>query len=357
MSNAEERRSVTEIRTATDDLIEPRNVSDAGVWWGYGQEEEIVWEESCERLYGLEPGSFEGTHDAWLERVHPDDRERVEEEWWDAMEENRPYQMVYRIIRPDGEVRWIDARAVIFTNEDGEYERAVGVDTDITARLERFQQVQVLDRVLRHNLRNDLNVVQGYAELITEAASGESAEYARNILEECEQLFEKSRKQQSISRLLSAQSEPKPVDIPAVVSESVDEIEESYPDAVIQRDITEEATAAAIGLFVEAVTELLRNAIEHNDQDIPEISVTVSFSDSHIEIAVADNGPGIPEIEQQIVTGERAITQLHHASGLGLWLVSWVVRRTNGAIEFEENHPRGTTVRILVPKIADFDES
>lgn len=353
MSNDEETRSVTEIQTATDDLIEPRNVSDAGVWWGYGQEEGIVWEESCERLYGLEPGSFEGTHEAWMERVHPDDREKVEEEWWRAMEENRPYQMVYRIIRPDGEVRWIDARAVIFTNEDGEYERAVGVDTDITARLERFQQVQVLDRVLRHNLRNDLNVVQGYAELIAETTSGEPAEYARKIVEECAQLFEKSRKQQSISRLLSAQFEPKPVDIAALVSQAADEIEESHPDAVIRRDITEEATAAAIGLFDEAVTELLRNAIEHNDRETPEVSVAVSASDGQIEIAIADNGPGIPEVERQIVTGERAISQLHHASGLGLWLVSWVVRRTNGTIEFEDNHPRGTEVRILVPRRED----
>lgn len=97
------------------------------------------------------------------------------------------------------------------------------------------------------------------------------------------------------------------------------------------------------------MAEIIRNAIEHNDQQTPEISITVSSRDDEVEVSVADNGPGIPDVERQIVNEERAISQLEHASGLGLWLVSWVVRRTDGSIEFEDNQPRGTIARIRVP--------
>jgi PAS domain S-box-containing protein len=340
--------SSEDIQTASDDLIEPRNVSDAGIWYGYGEEDGLVWEESCERLYGIEPGSFEGTHEAWIKRVYPDDRERVENEWWNAMAENRPYQMVYRIIRPDGAVRWIDTRAVIFTDENGNYERAVGVDTDITKRLERFQQVQVLERVLRHNLRNDVNVIQSYAELLASSVSGELATYAEEILSKCEDLMEKSHKQQSISRLLAGRSEPRSVDVGVMVSEIVDAIEDSYPDASIQRNITTPASAPVVDGFDEAVAEILENAIEHNDQEQPMVTVAVEASNKQVHLLVADTGPGIPDHERKVVTGERAITQLEHASGLGLWLVSWIVRRTNGSIYFDDNEPRGTIVRIEI---------
>jgi PAS domain S-box-containing protein len=348
------RSSDDDIQTASEDLIEPRNVSDAGIWYGYGKEDKLVWEESCEQLYGLEPGSFEGTHEAWIKRVYPDDRERVENEWWNAMEENRPYQMVYRIIRPDGAVRWIDTRAVIFTDDDGNYERAVGVDTDITARLERFQQVQVLERVLRHNLRNDLNVIQTYAELLASSVSEELATYAENILAKCEDLLEKSHKQQLISRLLAQRSEPESVNVASMVSGVVDEVAESHPNAIIQRELPAEASAPVVEGFGEAVAEILVNAIEHNDQGQPRIKITVESSEEQVHVSVADNGPGIPDHEQNVVTGERAITQLEHASGLGLWLVSWIVRRTNGSIHFEDNEPRGSVVRIELSKV-DYD--
>ena len=62
-------------------------------------------------------------------------------------------------------------------------------------------------------------------------------------------------------------------------------------------------------------------------------------------MAVADNGPGIPESERRVFT-EGTETPLSHGSGLGLWLTEWIVTRSNGHLCFEENDPRGTVVRV-----------
>ena len=93
----------------------------------------MVWNESLERLFGLEPGTFEGTFNAFEKRVHPDDRQDVEEAIAATVQTDESFQLEYRIERPDGEQRWVDARGENHTDDDGG-RRMVGVVTDTTER-------------------------------------------------------------------------------------------------------------------------------------------------------------------------------------------------------------------------------
>ena len=95
---------------------------------------ELTWSASQEKLYGLLPGSFGGKHMDWAERVHPDDLAAVEAAVGHAAQNKSSLNLEFRIIRPDGVVRWIASQARVFVDEQGNARRLLGVNIDITER-------------------------------------------------------------------------------------------------------------------------------------------------------------------------------------------------------------------------------
>ena len=90
------------------------------------------------QIHGLPPEAVHETHEDWVRRIHPDDREPVEKKFRDAVAGRvRDYTVQYRIIRPsDGELRWISVRSTIERDENGKAVRLVGAHTDITEQVE-----------------------------------------------------------------------------------------------------------------------------------------------------------------------------------------------------------------------------
>ncbi|MFC3959390.1 PAS domain-containing protein [Halovivax cerinus] len=111
--------------------------TDTGVWEWNMETDEVIWTDSMERLFGLEPGTFEETFDAFAKRVHPDDRESVQEAIERAVERDDIFQIEYRIQRDDGEQRWVYARGEV--HDDG---RIVGIVTDITTHKEQEAELE-----------------------------------------------------------------------------------------------------------------------------------------------------------------------------------------------------------------------
>lgn len=107
-----------------------------GAWQWDVRANKVLWSTSLERIHGLEPGTFDGTFEGYASDIHPDDRERVLATVQRSLAERQPHYLNYRIIRPDGEVRWLEARGRLFLGADGEPERLVGVCMDVTAKRE-----------------------------------------------------------------------------------------------------------------------------------------------------------------------------------------------------------------------------
>jgi len=106
--------------------------------------------------------------------------------------------------------------------------------------------------------------------------------------------------------------------------------------------------APKLGLAVEHV---VRNAAEHNDAATPQVEITTQIPATDagvVELTVADNGPGIPTDEKEVLL-DGYETPLKHGSGLGLWIVNWIITRTGGRIAFERNEPRGSRVTLALP--------
>jgi signal transduction histidine kinase len=99
--------------------------------------------------------------------------------------------------------------------------------------------------------------------------------------------------------------------------------------------------------------ELLRNGVVHNDHERPTVEVTVAADAETVRIAVSDDGPGLPPVERRILTGSIVETATQHGSGLGLWLVSWLVGSVDGDVT--ASTVEGTTVTLTLPRVAPDD--
>ena len=318
------------------------------LWMFNGDWSELLFvNPAYEDVFGRPVEELEGNPRQFLEVVHPDDVPSVR----DAMARVSAGESVdveYRVNSNDDYGRWVWVRSEPIV-ENGEVVRIVGFSRDVTDRRRRERQLAVMDNLLRHNLRNDLSVMLGNAECIARDADEPSREHAEIIRQQGQDLLESAAKQREIIELLTAGSLPMSIDLVPVVTDAVETIRDRYPEAVIETTRPDAATARAIHEIELAVTELLENAVRHEPNGVPELSVAVETHSETVSVAIADNCPPIPEIEYRILTGDWKMDDVYHTSGLGLWLVYWVVDLSDGQIAFERSDS-GNTVTVTLPR-------
>lgn len=222
---------------------------------------------------------------------------------------------------------------------------------DITDERRRQQRLKVLNRVLRHNLRNDLNLVLGQASELDEETTG-GEEYIEEIDTSVTGLLEISQKARDIEEIVAQEQDPLTDDLDSIIQVAVDEVVRQHPNCTIQVTAPENGPALNKRVLRPVIQELIENGCRHNDASDPRIEVTATVDDSAhhpVTITVSDNGPGIPS-EELAPLKEGTETTLEHGTGLGLWLVEWGVSHLGGTVRFGENEPRGTTVRLSLPR-------
>ena len=248
-------------------------------------------------------------------------------------------------------------------DEDGEIDGTVAICRDVTERRERQRQLQVIDRVLRHNLHNEMNVVMGHAQQILDDPDGDHDGSAREILEASRDLVDLADKERRIVRLLSDDPTIETIRLRPLLQAIVEDLDETYPASRVTLDCPQDVRIEAERSLGVALRELIENGVVHNDRDHPTVEVTARRTGDSVKITVSDDGPGVPIEERLVLTGEQEIQPLFHGSGLGLWLVNHVVRRSNGSLEFagegeragaseragESDAGRGTVVAVWLP--------
>lgn len=245
--------------------------------------------------------------------------------------------------RKSGEQYYASQTIAPIRNADGTIGEFVAIQIDTTERKQRERHLTVLDRVLRHNLRNDMNVILGYVEQLEPALEDDAATDVAVIQEQISSILSIADTEREIVRLITETPHVRSIDLPTLLEDRVTAARQAWPEALVTIEAPDSATAIAIGELDEALSELLQNAIEHCDR-APAITVTVEAETDSVTVRVADNGPGIPAAERNILTGQGDIDSLYHGSGIGLWFVYWVIQLSDGRLRFEENDPRGSVV-------------
>ncbi|HMB50744.1 MAG TPA: histidine kinase N-terminal 7TM domain-containing protein [Natronoarchaeum rubrum] len=238
---------------------------------------------------------------------------------------------------------------------------------DVTDIVQRERHFAVLNRVLRHNLRNDLTVVTGHASRLESGIDDpELADAASIVVDESRQLLDLADRARELDRSVREGTEPSVVDLRSLIERQVAEVDAAVQVASGPGSETARRADAEIDvpqslqvrtdptLLGLVVGNLLENAVQHNDaaESIVTVRTAGTARDGRaIRLEIADNGPGIPQTEVAVLE-DGSETSLEHGSGLGLWVVKTGVTALGGDLSFRADE-HGTTVELVIPGLVD----
>lgn len=340
------------------DLVEGVMFSSGLAWWEMDVETgAVAFNERKAEQFGGDPGEFDHYED-FTDRLHPADVDAV----FDAMEallagDADRYDVEYRAMHPDGTHTWCHDVGGIVERNDGDPSVVAGVVEDVTENKEREaairhrnEQLAVLNRIVRHDLKNDLVVITGWLEELEAEVPESSRERVRRLVHVGRRGIELTEAVRDVAAIVEGEGrvEARPVDLRETLETELSRVEAAYLDAVVDHGDLPDVAVSAHPLLSSVFRNLLNNAAQHSDRAHPHISVAVSTDEESATVSVADDGPGIGEDRLAALRG--AVDADTSGHGLGLYLVGTLVRAVGGTVTVEPNDPRGTVFRVTLPR-------
>jgi PAS domain S-box-containing protein len=332
----------------------------------------VRWSDNLERIHGLPVGTFDGTFDSYAREIHPDDRSRVMAAVERALGEGTAYEVEYRLVAPDGTIRWAEGKGTAERDDNGAV-RMTGVCMIVTRRKEaelaRLAAAEEASRlkdeflaVLSHELRTPLNAILGWVQMLeTGTLSPDRVQQAISVIGRNAtlqaQLIEDML---DVSRIVTGKLdvERKPVSIAVLVDQAVG----AALPAAEAKGITLTKEIACDSPYVDGdfrrLQQVMSNILSNAIRFTPEggrVEVGCKAEGSHIEIRITDTGEGIPAdflpyVFDRFRQADSRSTRKHGGLGLGLAITRYLVDQHQGEISAESPGPgEGTTIRVRLP--------
>ncbi|MFC7058551.1 ATP-binding protein [Halovenus salina] len=235
--------------------------------------------------------------------------------------------------------RQYDAQVSTVTDQHGRELGALVSLHDVTEHNLREQRLAVLNRVLRHNLRNKVEVVKSHAEVLDQHHENG---HATTIVDTADAIADLGESARTIDQFVSSSQASSQVDLLDAVRTTVEETETEGVD--VSFDLPEAATVETNSEAVHGALEsAIENAVTYAESAV---DIVVSADGDAYEVRVDDDGPGIPAAEIASLDAGTE-TALEHGTGLGLWQLKWAVTTMGGELDFDTDD--GTTVVFTVP--------
>ena len=348
----EERRALElQAADALAGFNEAQQVAHVGSWEWHIPTNRVTWSDELFRMYGLEPQSRVVTYDAYLDAVHPDDRDLVRDTVARGVETGRPFLFDHRILLPDGGVRWTQSRGRLVLDEAGSPVRMVGTAQDVTERKQLDSLRDTMLATVSHELRTPLTSILGFALTLEERSAvldeAKRRELLQHLAKQAQRLDRLLADLLDLDRLRHGSLIPEFAETD--VAELVARITSIHGVAVQAEPVVAEVDAPKVERIVE---NLLTNAMKHTTNGT-EISVRVEEADGGVLIVVDDRGPGIAEAEREAIfemfkRGDDPATNAAGA-GVGLALVAQFTALHGGRAWVEDNPGGGASFRVFLP--------
>jgi signal transduction histidine kinase len=220
---------------------------------------------------------------------------------------------------------------------------------DVTDREIRRQRIQVLNRILRHNLRNNVDVIKATAEIAAEDRQSADSPF-ETIYDAAEELEGLSLDARRIQDLITDSEAPKtPVEIESTLQTVVETVVETRRgQATVTIDAPPVTVQTNERLLLFALENVVENAVEHTDSAEPRVEIRGSVTGTGVRVRVLDDGPGIPESEREVLETGRE-EPLAHATSMGLWATKWAVETLGGTLSIGESDLGGAAVCLDLP--------
>lgn len=206
--------------------------------------------------------------------------------------------------------------------------------------------IDILGRVFRHNVRNNMSVVRGYAEMLAESVDRPDID-SDTLLTNIERVIALAEKSIVLRRIADSDIQVQKLTLASVVEEQAAKIRAEYPDATFHVDAATQATVATSPHLGIAIRELMENAIKHSPDGTCDVRIESTIDD--VSLIVSDDGPGLPDHEQAVLAGIPE-TALSHSQGLGLWIANWAVSAADGSITTAVSDA-GTEITVTIPRL------
>ncbi|HEY9641467.1 MAG TPA: ATP-binding protein, partial [Coleofasciculaceae cyanobacterium] len=391
------------LQNSQNRLILAQKVGRIGTWQWNLQTNELVWTEELEVLYGMEPSCFDGRYETWLQMLHPDDRDRIQQGDKRAIAEGTGFDTEFRIILPNGNIRWIAARAAVFQHTTDTPDRLIGVNMDITERKQAEQERELLLRreqmaretaekanqvkdeflaVLSHELRTPLNPILGWSKLLrSRPFDAQTTAHALEIIERNAKLQTQLIEDLlDVSRILQGKLSLNicPVDLTATITAAIETVHLSAEVKSIQIHTILAAHQPVLGdsnRLQQVVWNLLSNAIKftppggrvevrldrvrengtviHESEQLP--TADRLPQPEYAQITVSDTGKGIhpdflPYVFDYFYQADSTTTRKFGGLGLGLAIVRQIVELHGGTVTADSlGEGQGATFTVRLP--------
>jgi len=361
-----------------------------GAWEWEIEANHVTWSPMLEDIHGIPRGSFVGTFEGHRDDMHPEDSERVFATLQRTLHTGEPYFVLYRIIRPDGQVRWLEARATLLHDPAGRPMRLIGVCTDVSERKRAQDDLAESERrlaqlyeseqearksavlannakddflaIVSHELRTPLNAMLGWTRLLR---SGDlPPDRCLHALETIERnavtQTELVEDLLDVSRIVSGKLslETATLDLWALLEEAVDSLRPACDEKNVRVSTARRGTSCSLlgdkNRLRQVIWNLLTNAIKFTPPG-GAIQVTLEQFEGQLRLTVSDNGVGIEpslltRVFERFTQAEGVTTRAHGGLGLGLAISRHIVELHGGTIAVEsDGDGRGAIFRVVLP--------
>jgi PAS domain S-box-containing protein len=371
----ERRQMIESLRQSEQRLEMAASAGGIGVWDWAVQQDKLLWDRRMCILYGREPAQSLVNYETWTLALHPDDRKRAMAQMKAALQGREPFNIEFRVVWPDGSIKYLLGLASVLRDPDGTPIRMVGINMDITTRKES-------EEILRSALEKEREL----GELKTRFVSMTSHEFRTplaTILATTETLtiyryrmtesqidarLEKIRQQvnhlkammDDVLQLARIQAErirfnPAHDDLDGLCREIVEEFhsQKTYRERIIYLpDCSPCPAYFDRQLMRQAVSNLISNALKYS-ADFQPVLMTLHRMNGQIELSVKDYGIGIPakDLAHLYDPFHRAANVgVISGTGLGLPITKRAIEMHGGTVMVESEVDRGTTFTITVPQ-------
>lgn len=208
------------------------------------------------------------------------------------------------------------------------------------------ERLVTLHSLVRHNVRNRVNVVGGRLDLLVEEAEGVDDRQRSAIESQLDAILELLSDVSVAVDAVDGDRSREPVSLRSVVTEQASILESSHEGLSVAVDVDPGVSVLADDLLPAVVENVLSNAVQHHDRDTVTVTVTAEPDDDRVHLRIADDGPGIPDRLGDAVFEP----EVGDGSGMGLYLVDTLVSGYGGSVSLSDNEPRGTVVALTLPR-------
>jgi len=355
----EKRRADLALRQSRDRLLMTTEAVEIGLWDWDLISNSVIWDERCKAIFGLGPEAWI-SYPGFLQAVHPEDRERVDESISSALANHTGFEAEYRTEWPDGSIHWIFLKGQSISNEDGEAVQMLGIVMDITSRKAIEEEIQVSQARLemqrhlitqreqeRQQIARDLHDGPLQALLAITFALREMR--MDNYLPEIAQKLEaiQGSVQEQINELRTFASDLRPpilmkFGLNRAIQMHMETYQEKNPgiqlqfeETSLQHALPEEVSIALFRIYQEALNNISKHA------QATQAIIRLSNEQRQITLEIQDNGNGFVVPKDWL--------QLARQGNLGLVGIRERAEAVHGKVRIESTPGKGTTLFVWIP--------